>query len=254
VDRTRNRVLAEFSRSSPEASSRFFRELEPVALERHAVLGTSRERTEFVYFVEYGIVSLVASTAGGRSLGIAIVGRDGVVGVSDALGRYPLPYSWVVQVAGFAHRVPTAIIRHHILSCTDFHELLMAYSQLVMHQLAQSALCNCFHTSVQRLARWLLLTAVRAGTNRFELTHEFISQMVGAPRSAVTQAAASLRGKKIIDYHRGVLTIRNVKRLHQAACECFDAISHASNGDELHDLVQATLDEHQVEQQESSSV
>ena len=78
------------------------------------------------------------------------------------------------------------VIREHILSCSALHELLMNYSQRVMHQLAQSALCNRFHTSVQRLARWLLLTAERADTNRFELTHEFVAQMVGAPRSAVS--------------------------------------------------------------------
>lgn len=242
IERTRNRVLGEFSRSSPEASSRFFAEMEAVSLERHAILATSRERAEYVYFVESGIVTLVASTRAGNSLGVAIVGRDGVVGISDALGRHPLPYGWVVQVPGYAHRVPTAVVRHHILSCTDLHELLMAYSQLVMHQLAQSALCNRFHTSVQRLARWLLLTAARAGTTRFELTHEFIAQMVGAPRSAVTQAAASLRVKNIIDYRRGVLTIRNVKRLHKASCECFDSMSQASSGDDLRDLTDAMLE------------
>ena len=79
------------------------------------------------------------------------------------------------------------------MSCSSLHELLMNYSQRVMHQLAQSAVCNRFHTSVQRLARWLLLTAERAETTRFELTHELLAQMVGAPRSAVSQAASTLR-------------------------------------------------------------
>jgi CRP-like cAMP-binding protein len=97
-----------------------------------------------------------------------------------------------------------------------------------MHQLAQSALCNRFHTSVQRLARWLLLTADRAGTNRFELTHEFAAQMVGAPRSAVSEAASTLRKKGIIDYRRGVLTIRNAKRLQKVACECYESVSSAA--------------------------
>jgi hypothetical protein len=84
---------------------------------------------------------------------------------------------------------------------------------------------------VQRLARWLLLTAERADTNRFELTHEFVAQMVGAPRPVVSQALSTLREKGVIDYRRGVLTIRNAKRLQKFSCECFDAISPSANGE-----------------------
>ena len=83
---------------------------------------------------------------------------------------------------------------------STLHELLMEYSQRVMHQLAQSAVCNRFHTSVQRLARWLLLTAERSESTRFELTHEFVSQMVGAPRPVVSQSASALRHLGAIDY------------------------------------------------------
>ena len=110
------------------------------------------------------------------------------------------------------------------MSCSALHELLMEYSQRLMHQLAQSALCNRFHTGVQRLSRWLLVTADRAETSRFELTHEFVARMVGAPRSVVSEAAAALRSKGIIDYRRGVLTIRQPKRLQRMACECFQAL------------------------------
>jgi CRP-like cAMP-binding protein len=193
------------------------------------MLGTPRVAAEFTYFVESGIVSLVASTRAGNSVEVAVVGREGVAGIADALGSQPLPYSLVVQLSGLAYRVPKHVIREHILSCSALHELLMDYSQRVMHQLAQSALCNRFHTSVQRLARWLLLTAERADTNRFELTHDFVAQMVGAPRPVVSESAAALRDKGIIDYRRGVLTIRNARRLRKIACECFEAISR-SNG------------------------
>ena len=94
-----------------------------------------------------------------------------------------------------------------------------------MHQLAQSAVCNRFHTAEQRLARWLLLTAERAETQQLELTHEYIAQMVGAPRSAVSAAASALRKDRAIDYRRGVVTIRNEKRLRKAACECSEGAS-----------------------------
>jgi hypothetical protein len=111
------------------------------------------------------------------------------------------------------------------MACTTLHGLLMDYAQHIVHQLAQSALCNRFHTSVQRLARWLLLTAERAEATQLELTHEFMAQMVGAPRSAVSEAAAALRTKRIIEYRRGVVTIRSMGKLEKVACECFEAVS-----------------------------
>lgn len=225
AERTRNGLLQRLAESDRGAFARLFDELEPLSLERSFVLGSARLRNEWVYFVESGIVSLVASTSAGHSVEVAVVGSEGAAGIADALGDNPLPYRLLVQVPGFAYRAPRQIIREHILTCSALHALLMNYAQHIVHQLTQSALCNRFHTSVERLARWLLLTAERAGANRFELTHEFVAQMVGAPRSAVSEAAAMLRSKGIIEYHRGVLAIRNPKRLRKVACECFDAVS-----------------------------
>ena len=221
----RNLLLAEFARVSPDAYDRFVEDVEQIPLRRGAVLGLAHTATEFVYFVESGVVSLVASTRSGQSLEVAVVSREGVAGIADALGRHPFPYGWVVQLPGTALRVPRRVVQDHILSCSDLHGLLMAYSQLVMHQLAQSAICNRFHTSVQRLARWLLLTADRAESQRLELTHEYLAQMVGAPRSAVTAAASALRKDGAIDYSRGVVTICSERRLRKAACECFEGLS-----------------------------
>lgn len=226
--RPQNHVLRQLAQRDVDVFDQIARELQPHPLERGTIIGSPRAVTEFTYFVESGIVSMVASTRTGNSVEVAVVGREGVAGIADALGDQPLPYGLVVQLSGLAYRAPKELVRHHILSCSALHELLMNYSQRVMHQLAQSAVCNRFHTSVQRLARWLLLTAERADTNRFELTHEFVAQMVGAPRPVVSESAATLRDKGIIDYRRGVLTIRNPKRLHKYACECFDAVS--SNG------------------------
>jgi CRP-like cAMP-binding protein len=223
-------VLRELARSERRVFDELAKELEPCPLQRGAVLGRPRVLTDFVYFVESGIVSLVASTRAGNSVEVALIGKEGVAGIADALGGQPLPYGLVVQLPGLAYRAPKSVIREHIMSCSALHDLLMDYSQRVMHQLAQSALCNRFHTSVQRLSRWLLLTAEKAETNRFELTHEFVAQMVGAPRSAVSESASALRNKGVIDYRRGVLTIRNRKRLRTFACECFEAVSRSTNG------------------------
>ena len=224
-----NRVLRSLAQADAGVFARLWTELEPHPMQRGALLGKPRELSDFVYFVDSGVVSLVAATRTGSSVEVALVGREGVAGIADALGNQPLPYGLIVQLSGLAYRAPKILIREHILSCSALHELLMDYSQRVMHQLAQSAVCNRFHTAVQRLARWLLLTAERADTNRFELTHEFVAQMVGAPRPVVSESAASLRDKGVIDYRRGVLTIRNTQRLRKLACECFEAISQSAN-------------------------
>lgn len=227
VEVARNHLLRQLAQSDRVVCGRLFEDLQPTPLEHGGVLCAARERLEWVYFVESGIVSLVAGTSGGHSVEVAIVGNEGVAGITDALGKRKLPYSLIVQIPGFAYRIRTQVIREHVFSCSALQELLLAYSQYMMHQLTQSAICNRFHSSVQRLARWLLLTSERAGTNRLQLTHEFVAQMVGAPRSAVTQAAAELRSQGIIEYRRGLITIRNMKRLQKSSCECFDAVSSA---------------------------
>jgi CRP-like cAMP-binding protein len=225
ADRIRNRVLRQLAQADREVYVELMNELEPHPMERGTWLSAPRSVAEFIYFVDSGVVSLLATTRNGNSVEVGLVGREGVAGISEALGTLPLPYGLVVQLSGLTYRAPKQVIRQHILSCSALHTLLMDYSQLVMHQLAQSALCNRFHSSVQRLARWLLLTAERADTHRFELTHEFVAQMIGVPRSAVSESASTLRDRGAIDYRRGVLAIRNLKRLHKAACECFDMVS-----------------------------
>jgi CRP-like cAMP-binding protein len=224
---TQNHLLQQLAKSDRTVYERLWDDLQPTALERGASLGAARERTEWVYFVDSGIVSLVAETRNGHSLEVAIVGKEGVAGFADALGDRGLPYRLIVQLSGLAYRARTEVIKEHVFSCDPLHELLMTYSQFLMHQLTQSAVCNRFHSSVQRLARWLLLTSERAETNRLHLTHEFVAQMVGAPRSAVTHAAAELRSKGIIEYRRGLVTIRSMKRLQKSSCECFNVVSSA---------------------------
>lgn len=230
-DRPANRVLEDLAQADEGVYAQLATALEPSPLDRGTILGTPGGLAESIYFIDSGIVSLVATTRGGHSVEVALVGREGVAGIADVLGRRPLPYALVVQLPGLAYRAPKAVIREHILSCSALHELLMDYSQRLLHQLAQSALCNRFHSSVERLARWLLLTAERADTNRFEITHESIAQMVGAPRPVVSASAAALRDRKIIDYRRGVLTIRDLHRLRTVACECFEVLSFAGGGE-----------------------
>ena len=203
--------------------------LEPHAhltkLERGAVIAEAGQPAEFVFFPINGVLSLVGTTAAGGTVEVAIIGPEGMASVSAALGRVRLPFRIVAQIEGHAWRLPTSAVTKQLKECAVLHERLLDYSQSVIGQVGQSAICNRFHNAKQRLARWLLMTADRAGSRELPLTHEFISYMVGGPRSAVTEAAAALRASGAIDYRRGLLTIRSMPRLRQQACECYEAVT-----------------------------
>lgn len=198
--------------------------LTEITLEPGSVVAEAGHAADFVYFPLEGVLSLVGSTEGGATVEVAVVGREGVASVSALLGRNRLPFRIVAQVGGKALRAPTDLLTKQLHDCGTFHERLLKYSETVIFQIGQSAICNRFHNAKQRLARWLLMTHDRAGTNELPLTHEFISAMVGGPRSAVTEAAAALRESGAIDYRRGLLTIVSVSQLEQEACECYAAV------------------------------
>lgn len=203
-----------------------------VKLEAGTVISEVGQVAEFVYFPLDGVLSLVGTTEGGATVEVAIVGREGVASVSAILGRHRLPFRIVTQVTGTALRVPTDVITRQLRDCEQLHERLLQYSESVIFQVGQSAICNRFHNAKQRLARWLLMTIERADTRELPLTHEFISYMVGGPRSAVTEAAAALRDSGAIDYRRGLLTVRNLERLEQESCECYAAVRGLMNAEE----------------------
>ncbi len=166
----------------------------------------------------------MGTTETGATVEVAVIGREGVASVSALLGRNRLPFRVVTHVSGKAWRLPTDAVARQLRDCAEFHERLLAYSEAVIVQVGQSAICNRFHNARQRLARWLLMTIDRTGLRPLPLTHEFISYMVGGPRSAVTEAASALRDSGAIDYRRGMLTVRDLARLRQEACDCYDAV------------------------------
>ena len=193
-----------------------------VPLERGAVIADLGEPSPYLFFPTRGVLSLVGSTSGGATVEVAVVGNEGVASVSAALGGDWLPYRILTQVPGRAIRVPTDSVATLIHECGELHGRLLDYAHQMIAQVAQSAVCNRFHNARQRLARWLLMTADRAGTNELPLTHEFISCMVGGPRSAVTEAASELRQSGSIEYRRGLITVASHERLRAQACECYD--------------------------------
>ena len=195
-----------------------------VPLERGALIAEAGEAAPYVYFPTQGVLSLVGTTMAGGTVELAVVGNEGVASVSAILGRNWLPFRVVTQVPGHAVRVPTEVVAQLVGDCGHLHNRLLDYTHAVIAQVAQSAVCNRFHNAKQRLARWLMMTADRADTRALPLTHEFISYMVGGPRSAVTEAAAELRESGAIDYRRGLITITDPARLRGLACECYDIL------------------------------
>jgi CRP-like cAMP-binding protein len=195
-----------------------------IPLDRGALIAEAGQPAPYVYFPTQGVLSLVGTTAAGGTVELAVVGSEGVASISAILGRNWLPFRVVAQVPGRAVRVPTDVVSSMVGDCGDLHHRVLDYTQQVIAQVAQSAICNRFHNSKQRLARWLLMTADRAESNELALTHEFISYMVGGPRSAVTEAAAELREAGAIDYRRGLIVIRDAAKLQSQSCECYEIL------------------------------
>jgi CRP-like cAMP-binding protein len=194
---------------------------ENVVLERGALIAEAGEAAPYVYFPTCGVLSLVGTTNAGATVELAVVGNEGVASVSAILGKNCLPFRVMTQVPGRAVRIPTDLVTHLVSDCGHLHERVLDYTHDVIAQVVQSAICNRFHNARQRLARWLMMTADRAETHELPLTHEFISFMVGGPRSAVTEAASELREAGAIDYRRGLIVVRDAAKLRDSSCECY---------------------------------
>jgi CRP-like cAMP-binding protein len=215
-----NRLLRELN---PEELAILQPHLQQISVSRGTVLVDAAQTASHLFFPETALLCLVGATEGGSTIEVALVGPEGVALVSAALGNQRSPFRVVGQLDGTVWRVPTDLVNRELHRCRQLHERFLSYSHQVIAQVGQSAICNRFHTSKQRLARWLLTTADRVNLQQLPLTHEFIAHMVGGPRSAVTEAAAALRASGAIEYTRGRITITDAQRLRHQACECYEA-------------------------------
>ena len=198
--------------------------LHEVETARGSVVAEAGDQLSHVYFPVEGALSFVGSTENGATVEVADVGREGMAAISAIFGGHQLPFRVVAKVSGRALRVPTELVARQLRECGGLHERLLEAADAVIAQISQAAVCNRYHTARERLARWLLTTADRAQTMDLPLTHEFMSSMVGGPRSAVTEASAELRESGAIEYSRGLLTIRNAELLRRESCECYEAV------------------------------
>jgi CRP-like cAMP-binding protein len=200
--------------------------LEHVELPHHEILHEAGEKIEYAYFLNEGLASLVVLTSDGRSVEVAIVGREGVVGTPLAVGLHRGPYRTIMQISGNGPRIKSEILEEKMRQAPQLRLVMNRYVLVQGLQIAQIAACNRLHEIEQRLARWLLMCHDRVDSELLPVTHEFLAQMLGTGRPSVSLAAGILQKAGTIENLRGTVRIQNRKELEAAACECYHAIQH----------------------------
>jgi CRP-like cAMP-binding protein len=200
---------------------------EQVKLKCADVLREPGQRIRHVYFPADSCISLIAPTAAGAGLEVAVIGNEGVLGVSVAFGINAGSQRAVVNRAGTAWRIAARPFCRAFERNPRLRRILNRYTYVVLAQLSQAAVCANFHDVAARLARWLLVTGDRARSDQFYITQEIISAMLGVRREGVNQAASLLQERKLIRYTRGHLTILDRRGLRGVACECYLAARSA---------------------------
>ena len=198
--------------------------LEHVQLKLGAVLYEPGMKMRYVYFPTTAIVSLLYVLENGASAEIAIVGNEGLLGVSLFMGGESTPSRAVVQSAGFGYRLRATHLKDEFDRFGLFMHLLLRYTQALITQMAQTAVCNRHHSVDQQLCRWLLLSLDRLASNELVMTQELIANMLGVRREGVTEAAGKLQRLGLIDYKRGRITVLDRKGVEAALCECYAVV------------------------------
>jgi CRP-like cAMP-binding protein len=209
----------------PEAESeRIHPDLQFVQLPLGSVLYESGDVLRHVYFPTNSIVSLLYVLENGASAEIAVVGNEGVIGVALFMGGETTPNRAVVQSAGQAYRLPAQRLKEEFRRNSGLQILLLRYTQALLTQMAQTAVCNRHHSVDQQLCRWLLLSLDRLYSDTLNMTQELIADMLGVRREGVTEAAGKLQRQGVIRYVRGRITVLDRQKLEHLSCECYKVV------------------------------
>ena len=216
-----NRLLAALPEESYEALLPF---LEPVELPLGKVLYESGGIQGYVYFPTSSIVSLLYVLENGSSAEIAVTGCEGLVGIALFMGGETTPNRAVVQSAGEGYRVKAKALKQRFEAGGALQLLLLRFTQALITQMTQTAVCNRHHSIDQQLCRWLLLSLDRLPANDLVMTQELIANMLGVRREGVTEAAGKLQADGLLEYSRGRITVLDRKRLEERVCECYAVV------------------------------
>lgn len=214
----------------PEAErARWLPQLESVELPLGAVLYEAGNRLTHVYFPTTAIVSLICVMDNGATTEIAMVGNEGLVGVSLFMGGESTTSRAVVQSAGLGYRLTANQVMEEFNRTGPVMNLLLRYTQALITQMAQTAVCNRHHSLDQQLCRWLLLSMDRLRSNELVLTQELIAKLLGVRREGITEAAGRLHAAGLIAYRRGHVTVLDRAQLERRSCECYAVVTREYN-------------------------
>ena len=221
-----NHLLAALS---PAVQQRLFRHLILTDMALGKVLYESGDALRHVYFPTNSIVSLLYVLQDGASAEISVVGNEGLIGIALFMGGETTPSRAIVQSAGFAYRLAGQLLKDEFHKESDLQLLLLRYTQSLITQMAQTAVCNRHHSVDQQLCRWLLLSLDRLPSNQLTMTQELIANMLGVRREGVTEAAGKLQKLGVIQYNRGKITVLDRPRLEALCCECYAVVKKESD-------------------------
>jgi CRP-like cAMP-binding protein len=221
-----NHLLAAFSSAERE---RLYPHLQLVPMPLGKVLYESGDVLRYVYFPTNSIVSLLYVLADGASAEISVVGNEGLIGIALFMGGETTPSRAIVQSDGFAYRLIGQQLKDEFHRSGEVQLLLLRYTQALITQMAQTAVCNRHHSVDQQLCRWLLLSLDRLSSNQLVMTQELIANMLGVRREGVTEAAGKLDKLGVIRYARGRITVLNRPKLEQLCCECYAVVKKESD-------------------------
>jgi len=198
--------------------------LEPILLPLGKVIYESGEQLEYVYFPTTAIISLLYIMENGSTAEIGMAGNDGLVGIALFMGGSTTPNRAVVQSAGNAFRFRSKALLFEFRLSGEFQNILLRYTQYLMTQISQTAVCNRLHSVEQQLCRWLLINHDLLQTNKLIMTHDLIANMLGVRREGVSIAAGNLQKRGLIKYVRGTITMFDRQGLEAVVCECYAVV------------------------------
>lgn len=222
-DPKQNLILAALPEQDYE---RLLPDLKLVEMPLGLTMFESGDHVNYLYFPISGIVSLIYDLENGASSEVALVGNEGLVGISIFMGGDSMPSSTEVQSAGYGYRLSRKIMKQEFALGGQLQHLSLLYTQALIIQTSQTAVCNQHHSIEQRLSRWLLMSLDRIHDNKLMITQELIANLLGVRRESVTEAAGKLQKNGVIIYSRGIIKVKDRPKLELHACECYEVVKN----------------------------